>query len=100
MFSPTLIALAWSPDSLVLQAGTERRQPMRLTTHQRTAIFQAMLAEARQKTAKGLTGQDIVRAAEHVKRDLLTAHRQGFTITPVPAQYSSVYVQADKQQHC
>jgi len=41
-------------DSLMLAAGSERRQPMQLTKQQRTAIFQALLSEARQKTAKGL----------------------------------------------
>lgn len=43
---------------------------MRLTRYQRRIIFQALLAEAHAKTARGLTGQDIVRASEHVKRDL------------------------------
>ena len=71
---------------------------MQLTRYQRTIMFQALLAEAHTRTARGLTSQDIVRTVEHVKRDLFGAVNQERMVTASPRHTYSLIASSAGQE--
>lgn len=59
---------------------------MRMRRAQQRAILAAMFEQARRKTTEGLSLPEVAKAVGQVRDDMLSAHRQGVTLSLTPEQ--------------